>query len=377
MALDGKVAIVTGATSGIGLETAKALAGEAGEVLGQGQGAGAHASRPSQQYSSNGRLCVHACGRRPPLDSAAVPPALGRLRQRPGLGATVVLGVRNVSAGEDVVKQIQQAHPGAKVSVGPPLDLLSQDSVRQFAAAMNKQLSHLDILINNAGVSFMARTITPDGVGGIAQVSQLGAAAAWGAWRRVSPSLIDRVMVIGPRNIPAARPQTNHLGPYTLTRLLEKKLVESKARVVTLGSVTHRTTIMKDARAFLTDWRSGYYQHSKLANVLFGYELQRRLGNFGVTSCLADPGGVRSSIWEKSPMFKKGFARCVLLSLAAGRSGVRWRGSTGPWPCMPSWHAANETRGVLMQCMHQSFADPLRLHAACAHAHSWTPAAKH
>ncbi len=60
-------------------------------------------------------------------------------------------------------------------------------------------------------------------------------------------------------------PQTNHLGPYTLTRLLEKKLVASKARVVTVASVTHRTTILKDARAFLTDWRSGFYQYSKRA----------------------------------------------------------------------------------------------------------------
>ncbi|KAG2501756.1 hypothetical protein HYH03_000256 [Edaphochlamys debaryana] len=106
--------------------------------------------------------------------------------------------------------------------------------------------------------------------------------------------------------------QTNHLGPYTLTRLLEKKLVASKARVVTVASVTHRTTVMADARAFLTDWRSGYYEHSKLANVLFAYELQRRLGNRGVTSCAADPGGVRSHIWDSSPMFKSGWKKAMI-----------------------------------------------------------------
>ncbi|EFJ49458.1 hypothetical protein VOLCADRAFT_104328 [Volvox carteri f. nagariensis] len=217
MSLKGKVALVTGATSGIGLETASALA---------------------------------------------------------GLGATVILGVRNTKAAEDVVKQIQKDHPGAKVVIGPPLDLISQESVQKFAEYINKEYPQLHILINNAGVSFMSKTFTPEGVGGIAQ--------------------------------------TNHLGPYTLTRLLEKKLVASKARVVTVASVTHRTIIMKNARSFLTDWRSGYYQHSKLANVLFAYELQRRLGNHGVTSCAADPGGVKSNIWDKSPMFSKGIYKTII-----------------------------------------------------------------
>ncbi|KXZ55707.1 hypothetical protein GPECTOR_2g1257 [Gonium pectorale] len=217
MSLDGKVALVTGSTSGIGLETASALA---------------------------------------------------------GLGATVILGVRNIKAAEDVVKSIKEKHPGSKVVVGPSLDLISQESVRKFAETIDKQYPQLHILVNNAGVSFMSKNFTPEGVGGIAQ--------------------------------------TNHLGPYTLTRLLEKKLVASKARVVTVASVTHRTTIMKDARAFLTDWRSGYYQHSKLANVLFAYELQRRLGNHGVTSAAADPGGVRSNIWSTSPMFSKGWKKKMI-----------------------------------------------------------------
>ena len=59
-------------------------------------------------------------------------------------------------------------------------------------------------------------------------------------------------------------------------------------------------------QALLTDWRSGYYENTKHANVLFGYELQRRLGPLGVQSVVADPGGVRSNLWDKSPMFKKG-----------------------------------------------------------------------
>lgn len=62
---------------------------------------------------------------------------------------------------------------------------------------------------------------------------------------------------------------------------------------------------------FLTEWRSGYYEHSKLANVLFGYEVQRRLGPLGVTSVVADPGGVRSNLWNTSPLFKQGLYRWV------------------------------------------------------------------
>ena len=86
------------------------------------------------------------------------------------MGASVVLGVRNTKAAEEVVKQIQKKHPGAKVTIGPSLDLMSQDSVRKFAEAMNKQFSRIDILVNNAGVSFMGKCFTEDGVGGIAQV---------------------------------------------------------------------------------------------------------------------------------------------------------------------------------------------------------------
>ena len=59
-------------------------------------------------------------------------------------------------------------------------------------------------------------------------------------------------------------------------------------------------------KALLTDWRSGFYAQTKHANVLFGYELQRRLGYKGIQSVVADPGGVRSNLWDKSPMFKKG-----------------------------------------------------------------------
>lgn len=92
-----------------------------------------------------------------------------------GLDATVILGVRNIKAAEGVLKYIQKQHPGTKVVIGPSLDLLSQESVRKFAEYVEKEFPQLHILINNAGVSFMGRTFTPEGVGGIAQVRLLGA----------------------------------------------------------------------------------------------------------------------------------------------------------------------------------------------------------
>uniref|UniRef100_A0A7S0RWZ8 Uncharacterized protein n=1 Tax=Chlamydomonas leiostraca TaxID=1034604 RepID=A0A7S0RWZ8_9CHLO len=194
-------------------------------------------------------------------------------------GAKVVLACRSAQRGAALKAEIEAStvdhgFPKPHVEVAL-LDLASLASVRAFCAAWEAGgKRELHILVNNAGVSFMKKCFTEEGVGGIAQ--------------------------------------TNYLGPYTLTRLLEKKLVASKARIVTVASIKHRETRIKDAKAFLTDWRSGYYEHSKLANVLMAYELQRRLGPLGVTSCAADPGGVRSNIWAASPMFKAGFYKKMI-----------------------------------------------------------------
>lgn len=53
---------------------------------------------------------------------------------------------------------------------------------------------------------------------------------------------------------------------------------------------------LQDAKAFLTDWSKGRYWNTKLSNVYFTYECQRRLGPLGVQSCAVDPGGVRTRI---------------------------------------------------------------------------------
>lgn len=79
--------------------------------------------------------------------------------------------------------------------------------------------------------------------------------------------------------------QVNYLGPYHLTRLLEPTLIASKpSRVVNVSSIMHRSGhVNHDTEAFLSDWSHGsQYSNTKLANVLFTYEAQRRLGPHGV-----------------------------------------------------------------------------------------------
>lgn len=86
-------------------------------------------------------------------------------------GAEVVLGVRSVEAGKKVAADIAARYPGAKVEVGPSLDLKSQASVRAFAEAINARKGSLDILVNNAGLGYNKREFTEEGVGILAQVS--------------------------------------------------------------------------------------------------------------------------------------------------------------------------------------------------------------
>mmetsp|Transcript_29231 Transcript_29231/g.73454 ORF Transcript_29231/g.73454 Transcript_29231/m.73454 type:complete len:347 (-) Transcript_29231:618-1658(-) len=118
--LAGKVALVTGATSGIGLETASALA---------------------------------------------------------ALGATVILGARNRQKAEDTAALIKGRHPGADVKVGPELDLKSLDGVRSFVKEFEKQDVPLHILVNNAGANFSKPWTTAEKVTGLVQVNYLGAFA--------------------------------------------------------------------------------------------------------------------------------------------------------------------------------------------------------
>ncbi|MFX0092220.1 MAG: oxidoreductase [Candidatus Hodarchaeota archaeon] len=188
--LTGKITIVTGANSGIGYETARALAHK---------------------------------------------------------GATVILACRNKDKGEVAVRQIDQEYLEAKAEL-MQLDLADLASVHRFADEFTNQYDRVDILINNAGIMMTPFGKTVDGF-----ELQFG---------------------------------TNHLGHFALTGLLLDPLVRTpQARVVTVSSWGHNfgEIDFDDLNPEERNYDRGKaYAQSKLANILFTYELQRRFEGAGV-----------------------------------------------------------------------------------------------
>jgi NAD(P)-dependent dehydrogenase (short-subunit alcohol dehydrogenase family) len=162
-----------------------------------------------------------------------------------GKGADVVLAVRSSQKGQQAVASILQTYPDAKVDV-MPIDLSDLASVRAFAKAYDQSGRGLSLLINNAGVMATPYQLTKDGF-----ELQFG---------------------------------TNHLGHFALTGLLLPHLLAAPtSRVVSVSSMAHTGgqidfNNLDGARGYRR-WRA--YSQSKLANLLFIYELQRRLKNAG------------------------------------------------------------------------------------------------
>jgi NAD(P)-dependent dehydrogenase (short-subunit alcohol dehydrogenase family) len=160
-------------------------------------------------------------------------------------GAHVVLAARNLEKGNAALAQIVAANPKANVAL-QELDLSSLESVRTAAKALRSAYPRIDLLINNAGVMWTPKQLTADGF-----EMQFG---------------------------------TNHLGHFALTGLLLDSLLPVPgSRVVTVSSTGHRIR----AAIHFDDlqWERSYnrvaaYGQSKLANLLFTYELQRRLGTW-------------------------------------------------------------------------------------------------
>jgi NAD(P)-dependent dehydrogenase (short-subunit alcohol dehydrogenase family) len=182
-------------------------------------------------------------------------------------GAAVVLACRNLEKGEAARKEVEAHAQGAQLEL-EELDLASLDSVREFAERFKAGHQGLDLLINNAGVMATPRRSTADGF-----ELQFG---------------------------------TNHLGHFALTGLLIGEMEgREDARVVTLSSGAHRIgriafdNLGGDRRYFR--WRA--YGQSKLANLLFALELNRRLRAAGSTvkSLAAHPGYAATNLQFAGP----------------------------------------------------------------------------
>src|SRR6202030_446123 len=175
-------------------------------------------------------------------------------------GASVVLAVRDPDKGKRAVARIAAASPGADLTV-QPLDLASLESIRAAAAELRAHHPRIDLLINNAGVMFPPRQTTPDGF-----ELQLG---------------------------------TNHLGHFALTGLLlEQMLPVPGSRVVTVSSLAHRIRArinFGDLQSQRSYSRGAAYGQSKLANLMFTYELARRLSGAGTTIAVAAHPGLAST----------------------------------------------------------------------------------
>ncbi|MFI6761031.1 SDR family NAD(P)-dependent oxidoreductase [Micromonospora sp. NPDC050417] len=243
----GRVAVITGANTGVGFETAKALAVR---------------------------------------------------------GAAVVLAVRDVDKGRQAAAQITDAANGADVTV-LRLDLASLASVRAAAEELRTTHPRIDLLINNAGVMYTPQLTTDDGF-----ELQFG---------------------------------TNHLGHFALTGLLLDTILRApRSRVVTVSSAGHRQGGPMDLDDLNWTTRSygrvAAYAHSKLANLMFTYELQRRLSGRNDTMAVAahpggsDTGGSRTSVSLQPAIFRAAFAvvRPMLLQPAEMGALPTLRAATDP-----------------------------------------------
>ena len=203
----GRVAIVTGANSGIGFETARVLAAK---------------------------------------------------------GATVVMACRNLDKANPKADELRAANPDAKVEV-MQLDLSNLDSVKRFAGEIRAKYTRLDLLINNAGIM-----VPPYGKTAQGFETQFG---------------------------------VNHLGHFALTGALIDLITSTPgSRIVTVSSVAH---LFGKIDFSDLNWENGYkaqaaYGQSKLANLLFTYELQRRLAAAGkdTLAVAAHPGWTETNLQE-------------------------------------------------------------------------------
>ncbi len=189
-------------------------------------------------------------------------------------GWSVVMLCRSLERGRAALEEIQAAAPSGELHLRR-LDLDDLDQVHEAAAVLRRWLDvagrSVGALVNNAGVYRAELERTPQG--------------------------FERTLGV------------NHLGHFLLTRLLEDRVRRAGVRVVTVTSEGHRRgKLQRRPLNELFRGAGGYngiqaYCDSKLANVLFAEELQRRWGSEGVSSVAVHPGVLATSIWDRNRTF--------------------------------------------------------------------------
>jgi retinol dehydrogenase-14 len=181
-----------------------------------------------------------------------------------GMGAEVVITGRNRERGEGAVEEIRRESGSDKVSL-LLADLAVQAEVRKLAEEFKERHDRLDVLINNAGLVQSKRTETADG--------------------------IELTLAV------------NHLAPFLLTNLLLDLLKRSApSRIITVSSGAERIGKINFDDLQSKRRYSGFpvYGMTKLANIVFTFELAERLEGTGVTANCMHPGGVNTNFGMNS-----------------------------------------------------------------------------
>src|SRR6202022_1270538 len=175
------------------------------------------------------------------------------------LGARVGITGRDIARAEAAAAEIRAATSNAAVDAFAA-DLSSQTEVRRLAGEVLDLYPRLDVLVNNVGGFWAHRRVTADG--------------------------LEHTFAL------------NHLAPFLLTSLLLDRLTASApARIITVSSAAHASGRIDfvDLQGVRNYSGQRAYSQSKLANVMFTYELARRLEGTGVTATVLHPGVVRTS----------------------------------------------------------------------------------
>ena len=179
------------------------------------------------------------------------------------MGAAVIIIGRDEAKCKNSIQAIQNQSGNPSVSY-LLADLSSQTQVRAIAKEFREQHDHLDVLVNNAGASFLTRKRSEDG--------------------------LEMTFAV------------NYLSHFLLTNLLLDELLTSySARVINVSSGGHYGEHLDFSDLQLSHFYNPVkaYGRSKLANILFSYELARKLSGSKVTSNALTPGMVAPDIWKK------------------------------------------------------------------------------